>query len=67
VKFPNGYGASIICTDHSDGGPEGLFEVAVMKGDKFCYDSPISKDGIGRCDFGRVSWILKDIAALPKG
>jgi hypothetical protein len=49
--FDNGYGVSIIQSPNSYGGDEGLYELAVLKGneDKFklCYDTYITDDVLG--------------------
>lgn len=42
-KFPNGYGASLVCHPMSYGGEP---EFAVVKEDKICYDTPITSDVI---------------------
>ena len=34
----NGYGLSVACHEHSYGGKEGLYEIALLKGDKLHYD-----------------------------
>ena len=34
----NGYGLSVACHEHSYGGKEGLYEIALLKGDKIHYD-----------------------------
>ena len=34
----NGYGLSVACHDGSYGGSEGLYEIALLKGDKIHYD-----------------------------
>ena len=41
--FPNGYGASLVCHPMSYGGTA---EFAIIKGDKLCYDTPITSDVI---------------------
>ena len=64
LKFENGYGASIICNYMSYGGDKGLFEVAILKGDDICYDTPISQDVVGWLDFAGVADILNKIKAL---
>jgi hypothetical protein len=63
-KFDNGYGASVICNSGSYGVQDGLFEVAILKGDDICYDSPISNDVVGWLDFAGVADILNKIKAL---
>ena len=34
----NGYGLSVACHEHSYGGKEGLYEIALLKDDKIHYD-----------------------------
>ena len=34
----NGYGLSVACHEHSYGGKEGLYEIALLKDDKIVYD-----------------------------
>ena len=34
----NGYGLSVACHDGSYGGSDGLYEIALLKGDKLHYD-----------------------------
>lgn len=63
--FDNGYGASVICSEHSYGGSSGLFEVAVLKGDDICYDTPITNDVLGYLDHEGVLRTLEQIKALP--
>ncbi len=49
--FPNGYGVSVVQSQMSYGGDRGLYELAVVKGDKteyhLNYDTPITDDVIG--------------------
>jgi len=64
-KFDNGYGASVVCNFGTYGAKEGLFEVAVLDGDgQIAYNTPISGDVIGWCDFADVADILNKIKAL---
>lgn len=62
--FPNGYGASVVCNSMSYGNKDGLFEVAILKGDDICYDTPLTNDVIGFLDFHGVADILDKIKAL---
>lgn len=65
-KFNNGYGASVVCNTMSYGHSDGLFEVAVLKGEKLCYDTDICNDVVGYCDFAEVAELLERIKNLPK-
>lgn len=62
--FDNGYGASVVSRNGSYGSKNGLFEVAVLKGDDICYDTPITNDVVGWLDFAGVADILEKIKAL---
>lgn len=67
VKFPNGYGASIVRGPYTYGGSEGLYEVAVLNiNNDITYDTPITDDVIGNLTESDVIHILNQIAALPK-
>lgn len=47
IQFENGYGASVVKTPYTYGGKDGLYELAVIKNDEICYDTPITGDVIG--------------------
>lgn len=64
LQFPNGYGISVIRGTYSYGGDEGLYECAVLKDNKLCYDTPITNDVIGYCDENKVNEIIKQIEEL---
>jgi hypothetical protein len=65
--FPNGYGASVVCGPYTYGGPEGLWELAVVNhsGNNLLYDTPITDDVVGYLTEDEVSDLLGKIAALP--
>jgi hypothetical protein len=66
--FDNGYGVSVIQSPNSYGGDEGLYELAVLKGneDKFklCYDTYITEDVLGHLTEEQVESYLCDIEKL---
>ena len=68
IFFPNGYGASVICSEFSFGGSQGLYELAVLKGDdldsKMCYTTFITEDVVGHLDEEGVSNILEIISNM---
>lgn len=48
VQFQNGYGASIVKGEHTYGGKDGLYELAVFgKDGHITYDTPITDDVLG--------------------
>jgi hypothetical protein len=48
VQFQNGYGASIVKGDHTYGGKDGLYEIAVFgKDGQISYETPITDDVLG--------------------
>lgn len=63
--FPNGYGVSVIRTPFSYGGREGLYELAVMKGGRITYETPITDDVIGNLTPEGVARLLREVEALP--
>lgn len=69
VFFENGYGASIVRGPYTYGGSEGLYELAVCKGDaddwEICYNTPITSDVEGHLSEDGVSTLLAQIKALP--
>ena len=66
-NFENGYGASIVCHAYSYGGPQGLFELAVIHGpdDDLCYATPITNDVVGRQTDPEIFRLLQEIRELP--
>ena len=68
-KFPNNYGASVIKTDYSYGGKNGLWELAVYdfsidKTGEITYHTPITQDVIGHLSWVNVEKILEEIFKL---
>lgn len=67
VTYQNGYTASVVRHNGSYGHNDGLWEVAVCRGDRgVAYDTPITNDVIGYADNEQVQAVCKEIAALPK-
>jgi hypothetical protein len=66
ASFPNGYGASVVRHSFSYGNESGLWELAVLKDDSICYDTPITDDVLGHLTEAEVNEILDQIEALPK-
>ena len=65
-EFENGYGASVIQNQYSYGGDKGLYEIAVLKGDDICFDTPITSDVVGHCTLEKVADILNQIKNLQR-
>ena len=63
-SFPNGYGASVIKGPYSYGGPDGKWELAVLKNDEICYNTPITDDVVGRLNDPEVDRLLRQISQL---
>lgn len=63
-KFPNGYGASVVKGPYTYGGGKGLWEVAVLKGEELCYDTPITNDVLGHLNDPEMDRVLKNIFLL---
>ena len=48
IQFENGFGASVVKTDYTYGGDNGLYELAVLDSDgNLTYDTPVTDDVIG--------------------
>lgn len=63
--FDNGYGASVVSSNMTYGGNQGLFEVAVLdKNGEICYDTSVTNDVVGFLDFADVADILNKIRSL---
>lgn len=70
--FDNGYGVSVIRGPYTYGGPEGLYELAVLRGNErdseLCYDSGITDDVMGSLSPEEVSEAMEQVANLkPRG
>jgi len=69
-KFDNNYGASVVKGEHTYGGDEGLWELAVVifdtsGGFNLCYTTPITSDVEGHLSDDEVEVLLAKIEALP--
>lgn len=67
--FKNGYGASVIRGPYSYGGPQGLYELAVLKRDyhrywNITYDTPITDEVLGSLEHDDVVKALEEISKL---
>jgi hypothetical protein len=70
-KFANNYGASVVKGEHTYGGDEGLWELAVIVFDtnggfSLCYTTPITSDVEGHLTDDKVEELLAKIEALPR-
>jgi hypothetical protein len=69
-RFANGYGASVVKGEHTYGGDENLWELAVItfKTDgeyNLCYTTPITSDVEGHLADDAVEELLAKVEALP--
>jgi hypothetical protein len=68
--YENGYGVSVVCNEYSYGGIEGLYELAILKGDKdhseICYETHITNDVIGYLTDTDVENITNQVKRLNK-
>lgn len=66
--FGNGYGASVVQGTGTYGSDEGLYELAVLKGDvatwDICYDTPITDDVLGHLTENDVTEAIRKIKDL---
>lgn len=68
IFFDNGYGASVVRGQHTYGGSQGLYELAVIKGteeaSEICYETSITDDILGYLTEADVTEALKQIQEL---
>ena len=68
VFFNNGFGASVVKSDFSYGGKEGLYELAVIMGDEdvweITYDSGVTIDVLGYLSEDEVEKFLNKIESI---
>jgi hypothetical protein len=62
----NGYGLSVACHDGSYGGSDGLYEIALLKGDKLHYDDHEWQDVRGWLTKGRSLGMVKNCIGVLK-
>lgn len=65
IRFPNGYGASVIRGGlffYTDGG---TYEIAVLDRDGITYETPITDDVLGYQSEDEANAVLKAIEELP--
>jgi hypothetical protein len=67
ITFDNGYGASVVKGEHTYGGRDGLYELAVISPNgQLDYTTPITDDVIGYLRPEDVTDVLIKIQQLPK-
>jgi hypothetical protein len=64
IYFDNGYGTSVVRSEHTYGGSDGLYELAVLKNGNITYDTPITDDVIGYLTEEGVTEYLQKIQEL---
>jgi len=65
MHFDNGYGVSVVSHNHSYGGRDGLYEVAVLDKDGLLtYETPVTNDVIGYLSEEDVTDVMKQVQEL---
>jgi hypothetical protein len=64
AEFDNGYGASVVQSEFTYGGKSGFYELAVTKGGRLCYDTPITDNVCGFLTEAEVTGLLVRIEGL---
>jgi hypothetical protein len=71
-RFDNGYGASVVRHEFSYGGPQGFWELAVLRfkpgaeDGSLTYSTPITSDVLGHLTDDEVAEALGQIEQLPE-
>lgn len=65
IFFGNGWGASAVCSPLTYGGPEGLWELAVLGPDGIRYDSGLTADVKGWLTPEQVTRWFDAVSSLP--
>jgi len=65
IQFENGFGASVIRHEHTYGGKDGLYELAVLDAEGgITYDTSVTDDVVGYLNEEGVTELLKEIQNL---
>ena len=64
TQFDNGYEASVVKSEFTYGGKDGLYELAIFKDGSICYDTPITDDVIGYLRPEDVTDVMERIQKL---
>ena len=64
TQFDNGYEVSVVKSEYTYGGSNGLYELAVFKDGEICYDTPITDDVIGYLRPEDVTDVMEKIQQL---
>jgi len=65
IQFENGYGASVVKSEFSYGGKDGLYELAVLdKDEEIIYNTPVTSDVEGYLTPEDVTKLLIQIQEL---
>lgn len=64
MKFPNGYGVSVIIGRMFYSNGIDTYELAIFKGENICYDTPITNDVLGYLSKEEVTEIMKKVQEL---
>jgi hypothetical protein len=64
TQFDNGYEASVVKSEYTYGGKDGLYELAIFKDGEICYNTPITDDVIGYLTTQEVTDLMEQIQKL---
>lgn len=65
IQFENGFGASVIRHEHTYGGKDGLYELAVLDTEgEITYDTSVTDDVVGYLTEDGVTTLLAEIQNL---
>lgn len=65
MNFDNGYGISVLQSKYAYcDKKKNTYEVAILRGDRICYDTPITDDVLGYQTKEQVTEVMKRIQEL---
>ena len=66
LESDNGYGVSVVTGESAYTDEEHPYELAVLKGGRLCYSTPVTDDVLGHLTAEDVDRLMGEVEALPQ-